>query len=251
MPLTLGITFFPLLCFVAAYVQTVTGFAFGLVLMGVIALTGLVPLPEAAVVISLLTLVNALMVLARGWRDIARRPFLLSLAGGIPLVALGYAALLAVASLSLSALRLSLGLVIILSSLQLMRRPAPRRELSPHWSFAAFGGIGGLMGGLFSTAGPPLVYHFYRQPLPLVTIRETLVAVFAFNALFRLSLVAVSGEWDNHVMVWALAGLPGVAGATYLARRWPPPLSPFAQRRLAFALLFLSGVSLVIPVLWP
>lgn len=66
---------FALLAFVAAYVQTLTGFAFGLLLMGSVAVSGLVPLPEAAIVISLLTLTNAGMVLARGWRDIAAKPF--------------------------------------------------------------------------------------------------------------------------------------------------------------------------------
>ena len=28
------------------------------------------------------------------------------------------------------------------------------------------------MGGMFSTAGPPLVYHFYRQPMSLVVVRD-------------------------------------------------------------------------------
>lgn len=50
------------------------------------------------------------------------------------------------------------------------------------------------MGGLFSTAGPPLVYHLYRQPLPVAVIRETLVAVFGINAVLRLALVAGSGN---------------------------------------------------------
>jgi hypothetical protein len=63
------------------------------------------------------------------------------------------------------------------------------------------------MGGLFSTAGPPLVYHFYRLPLPYRTIRETLVAVFAINAIFRPVLVVESGDWPAHALTWVLAGL--------------------------------------------
>lgn len=240
---------FTALCFVAAYVQTVTGFAFGLVVMGAAALLGLMPLTDAAVIVSMLSLVNAVMMLARGWRDIARYPFWYSLAASIPMVLAGYVILTITASVSLSALRLLLGVVIIVSSLQLMRRPAPCREISSGWSFAAFAAVGGLMGGLFSTAGPPLVYHFYRQPLPLVAIRETLVAVFAANASFRLLLVAFEGNWNRGIPVWAAAGIPGVMAATYLARRWPPPLSPVALRRLAFMLLLLSGLSLVLPVL--
>jgi uncharacterized protein len=244
-----GIILFVLLSFVAAYVQTLTGFAFGLLLMGAIALTGLVPLPEAAVIVSLLTLANALMVLGKGWRDVTAGPFALSLSGAIPLILIGYVLLNLLASSSLAALRLILGLVIIISSLQLIFRPGTREVLSPKPSFVFFGALGGIMGGLFSTAGPPLVYHFYRQPLPHSTIRETLVAVFAINAMFRLVLVTASGEWPPHAMTWALAGLPGVLIATYAARRWPPRLSPAALRRLAFVLLLMSGLSLVLPVL--
>jgi len=85
-----------------------------------------------------------------------------------------------------------LGLVIIGSSLQLAVSPAPLPERSSPQSFAFFGAVAGLMGGLFSTAGPPLVYHLYRQPLPLARIRETLVAVFALNAALRLGIVAAS-----------------------------------------------------------
>jgi hypothetical protein len=36
---------------------------------------------------------------------------------------------------------------------------------------------------------------------------------------------------------------------TFLARRYPPPLSPDAMRRLAFGLLFLSGLALFVPAL--
>jgi uncharacterized membrane protein YfcA len=71
-------------------------------------------------------------------------------------------------------LRLILGLVIIVSSLQLARKPQPLVKQSGDSSFLLFGGIAGVMGGMFSTAGPPLVYHFYRRPISLVMVRETL-----------------------------------------------------------------------------
>jgi len=59
----------------AADMQTLTGFAFGLIMMGGLGLTGLMPLPDAAVLVGCMMLVNAAQVLARGWRDIAWRAF--------------------------------------------------------------------------------------------------------------------------------------------------------------------------------
>ncbi|MGQ3213505.1 TSUP family transporter [Shinella sp.] len=111
-----------------------------------------------------------------------------------------------------------------------------------------FGALGGLMGGLFSTAGPPLVFQFYRQPLPHRVVRETLVAIFSLNSLFRLGLVAAHGDWQPHTLLWAAAGLPAVLASIYLARRWPPAFSARTPRLAAFVLLVLSGASLVAPV---
>ena len=246
-----GCATFIVLSVIAAYVQTLTGFAFGLLLMGAIALTGLMPLPEAAIVISLLTLANAAVVLGSGWRDIARKPLLLSLAGAIPMIVVGYVLLEILASTSLSVLRLTLGVVIILSGLQLVLRPLPLERTSPAPAFVFFGGLGGFMGGLFSTAGPPLVFQFYRQPMPHAVIRETLVAIFAINSLFRLGIVAASGDWQPHALPWALVGLPAVFVTTVVARRWPPSLSPRALRVAVFILLFLSGASLIVPTVSP
>jgi hypothetical protein len=179
----------------------------------------------------------------------AVKPFLLSLAGALPMVAAGYGVLTLLAASSLSALRLILGFAIIVSSLQLIRRPSPLARQSGGPAFLFFGALGGLMGGLFSTAGPPLVFQFYRQPLPHRVVRETLVAIFALNSVFRLGLVAANGDWRHHALSWALAGLPAVLVSTYLARRWPPALSARTLRFAAFVLLLLSGVSLIAPVI--
>jgi len=233
----------------AAYAQTLTGFAFGLITMGGVGLTGLLSLPDAAMIVSVLTLVNATQMLLKGWREVAWREFAVVMAASIPMLFVGYWLLEWLAGTRADLLRLILGLVIIVSSLQLARKPEPLARQSSDGSFLFFGTIAGLMGGMFSTAGPPLVYHFYRQPMPLVKIRETLVTVFALNAVFRISLVVLSGDLPSTSTLSALLAIPAVMGATYAARRWPPPISPAAMRRIVFVLLFLSGISLGTPAI--
>lgn len=160
------------------------------------------------------------------------------------MIVLGYALLTLLASTSLSILRTLLGTVIIVSSLQLIRRSSALEYQSHGIVFIIFGAFGGIMGGLFSTAGPPLVFQFYRQPLPHRVIRETLVAIFSLNSLFRLGLVAANGDWHNHALLWTLAGLPAVLVSTYLARRWPPALSARNMRLVVFvAFCFLEAPS--------
>ncbi|HWK66987.1 MAG TPA: TSUP family transporter [Rhizobiaceae bacterium] len=232
---------------IAAYVQTLTGFALGLIMMGGVGLTGIIGIPEAAVLVSCLTFVNAVLVLAKGWRDIAAREFTSSmLASAVTLVA-GYWLLGVMASVSMDWLKLVLGCVIIVSSIQLAMRPVQFARPSSAFSFLCYGSIAGLMGGLFSTSGPPLVYHFYRQPMRPVAIRETLVAVFAANACIRLAIVAHGGDMPPANFWWGLLSIPVVIALTLAAKNWPPPVSPLTMRRLAFVLLFLSGVSLALP----
>ncbi|MFL5160086.1 MAG: TSUP family transporter [Microvirga sp.] len=232
---------------VAAYTQTLTGFAFGLITMGGVGLTGLLSLPDAALIVSVLTFVNATQMLLKGWRDVAWREFRLVMLTSVPMLFVGYWLLEWLAGTRADLLRFILGLVIIVSSLQLARKPEPLARKSGDGSSLFFGSIAGLMGGLFSTAGPPLVYHLYRQPMPLVTVRETLVTVFALNAVFRTGLVTFSGDLPSWSTLSSLLAIPVVMGATHAARRWPPPLSPATMRRVVFILLFLSGVSLGAP----
>jgi uncharacterized protein len=236
-----------LLAGVAAYIQTLTGFAFGLVMMGGIGLTGLMSLPDAAVVVSILTLVNATQVLVRGWRDVAWRELLLALMAGLPTLLAGYWLLEYLAETSIGWLQLILGLVIVASSIQLSFKPHPRATVSPGASFLGFGAVSGLMGGLFSTSVPPLVYHLYRQPWPHAKVRETLVCVFAIYAVVRFISVAASGNLPAPRVWWSLCAIPLVMALTFAAKRWPPPVSPLFLRRTAFILLLLSGLSLAVP----
>lgn len=235
---------------VAAYVQTLTGFAFGLVMMDVIALVGLLPLPDAAAMVGMLTLVNATqMLILGGWREVARRELRLILVASLPSLLVGYALLEWLADTQADLLKIGLGLVIMLSSLQLAFRPAGLAKPSPDVSFVGFGVVSGLMSGLFATGGPPLVYHLFRQPLPHERIRETPVAVFGAAQVVRLAAVVTSGNLPSMSPIALLLSVPAVMLTTYAARRWPPPLSQRAMRRIVFVLLFLSGLSLALPAI--
>ena len=233
---------------VAAYVQTLTGLAFGLVMMGAVALVGLLPLPDAAAMVGMLTLVNATQMLVQGgWRDVAPRELRLILVASLPSLLLGYALLEWLADTRADLLKIGLGLVIMLSSLQLAVRPAGLARRSSNASFVGFGMVSGLMSGLFATGGPPLVYHLFRQPLSHARIRETLVTAFGVAQAVRLVVVVASGNMPSMSPVALILAIPTVMLMTYAARRWPPSLSQQAMRRIVFVLLFLSGLSLALP----
>ena len=228
------------------WTQTITGFALGLIVMSGSTLFRLLPLPMAAGIVSILVLVNGAMVLTRDWRHADRRIVTAATLAALPGIALGVWLLGWMADEALNLLRLILGLFIAAAALQLVRRPEPWARPSPPAAFAAAGGAGGVMGGLFATSGPPLIWLIYRQPLALDTIRVTLVTYFCLTQAWRLGMVTASGGLSARMLVATAGAVPAIALGTWIARRFPPRISPLTLRRGALVLLLLSGVALVV-----
>ncbi|MFT3814347.1 MAG: sulfite exporter TauE/SafE family protein [Acidovorax sp.] len=229
----------------ATGIQNLTGFAFGLVLLGLLAMFDLVPVVDAANAATVLTLVNAvsffrLHKLQSEWR-VVQPAILPSLVG----VAAGVALLTWLSSNAVQWLRGLLGLAILACAIALMRDAKPRETVSGRPAFIFIGALSGLLGGLFSSAGPPMVYHMYRQPLPRDLVRQCLVLMFAINQVLRLTLVVASGHFSAYSALLSLSALPVVHGVGWLQKRYMPPLNPALLRRTVSALLLLAGMSLL------
>lgn len=243
--MTAGLLAFWLIAGLAAWVQTMVGFGLGLILMGGAGLIGAISLPQAAAATSILVIMNGCLVLMRDWRGVDRPALVLVLLGAMPGLILGYLLLNWLAGTSLGLLQLLLGLVIAGSALQLAWRPRAQATRSGAPSFVLTGLLGGMMGGLFATSGPPIIWQLYRQPLPLATVRLTLVAVFLLTQILRIGLVIGSGNFGAPILVAAAGAAPAVALGTWLARSHPPRVAPETIRRAALALLFLTGLTMI------
>ncbi|QLP98194.1 MAG: TSUP family transporter [Rhodoblastus sp.] len=234
---------------VAAYVQTVTGFAFGLILMTGVALGGVMPLPDAAAVVSALTLVNVVQMMSQGWRHIAWREWRLCVVASLPMIFVGVAALNWLAAERVDLLRLILGAAVAAASLSLLKPIRPGATQPAGWTYNLAGALSGLMSGLFSAGGPPLAFRFYTSSLPVAAIRETLVSVYALNAIVRLGVVFASDVRPPVAAWWGLIAVPVVMATTAAARRWPPPMAPARLRMVVAALLAGSALALAWPAL--
>jgi uncharacterized membrane protein YfcA len=220
-----------------------------LLLMGAVGMSSVMPLREAAVIVGVLTLVNAGIMLTKGWRDVLRPQLVLVLCSSLPMLVVGYFVLDHLASNSLLVLRIVLGSVIIVSCLPLIRPPVKDAAPQSKSSYLFYGAISGIMSGMFSTSGPPLVYHFHRSSFSYVSIRETLVTIFALNAVIRLIVVVGDGAFPARTYWPSLFAVFSVMAGTQLARRLPPPLTPVVMRWTVFVLLAASGISLALPAL--
>lgn len=246
-------TLLPLLAVVAVatYFQTVTGFGLGIIVMGATSGFGLAPVATVAAVVSLFTLANSVVALAGKLQYIDRRAACAGTLGVLPAIPAGVLLLEYLSASASSLLQLLLGLVILHGSASFALRPAPLAIRSSDRSFFASGVLSGLSAGLFGVAGPPLIFHFYRQPLEAPALRNTLLLLFAITSGTRALFLAMQGRFDAEI--WALTALtiPVVALTTLVGRRYPPGLPPRVMRRIVFAVLILIGGYLVVASLAP
>ncbi|MGV3494698.1 MAG: TSUP family transporter [Ramlibacter sp.] len=232
---------------VATATQNITGFAMVLVLLGLTGLFDLVPLREAANAATVLSLVNAAVAL-RGHKHAVDWPTVRSTGlGTVVGVAAGVALLAWLSENAVLVLRLLLGVVVIACAAIVLLRVEPLKRRSPPRAFLVTGMLSGILGGLFSASGPPLVYQFYRQPLTLDAVRDSLLALLAITSLLRLVMVVPAGQFTWDAVVLSALASPVVVGVAWWMRRHPPAWDRQVVLRIVCALLVLTGIGLIAP----
>ncbi len=147
---SLGPELYILLVLVAfgAMVQTITGFAMGLMIIAGVAALDLISISFAAAVISLISLLNTVIALRHTHRHI-NREFLVSISVGLtPFLVLGVVVLEFLSRDFYHWLRTILGIVIIAAGLMLMITPKPYASTSKRWVSVGVGSVGGVIAGL-------------------------------------------------------------------------------------------------------
>jgi len=184
----------------AAYAQNLTGFALALILLGLVGATDLVPLPDVVNAVTVIALTSSCTFLYRRWPVRMEQSLWLAVASSIPGTIAGTLMIAWLAGAAYEVLRLLLGLCIVSCALLLWRAAKPLKNASPRGAFVLTGGISGLLGGMFSASGPPIVYLMYRQPLSHARIQESLILFFGVGSLLRLVIVLLAGRFSMHAV---------------------------------------------------
>ena len=240
---------FVVLVAIGGYVQTVAGFAMGMIMVAGSSALALYPLPVTTAVISLVSLLNISLSLPGHLHRIHRRGFLLMCAGQIPMIGVGVMTLEWLDASAERVLSMLLGSFILIGCASMMIKPEPKAEVSGSAAFFAAGLGGGMLGGMFSAAAPVMGWFVYRQPMMIAELRATLLACFAISTTVRTAVVGAGGGLTSDVLTLALASVPMVLLSAWLGRRFPPPISELALRRLAFTLLCGMGLWILISAL--
>lgn len=229
----------------ATYVQTLTGFAFSLLFVGLISAFDLVPLEEATNAISVITLIQTAAYyrshpIQADWKLV--RPAIVPSVVG---VVAGVALLVWLSGSAIYLLKYVLGVTILLTAMSMLAKPVPWPAVSSTAVFRIAGLLSGLMGGLFSTAGPPLVYLLYRQPVPQRVVHQCLYLMFTIGQVVRLVFIAVAGSFTWRSLLYIGLSLPVVLLVHFTNQRFPVRLSERSTARLAAALLIIAGAGLI------
>jgi uncharacterized protein len=236
---------------IGALVQTLTGFAMGLIIVVGVALFDITDIAFAAAVVSFISLTNAGVALRDGHRNVDWLFVRRILLGMIPAMAFGITLLTYLSEHHYLLLKTLLGFVIILAGTSLMTAPAPNSAQSSGLMFTLFGTFGGLLAGLYSAGGAPVAYFAYRQPLSINTIRFSLLAVLCVSTAIRAAMVGVSGQLSIAILQMSAVAIPLVIGVTLVASRYVQLVPDHLVRRLVFIVLIVAGIFLIVTSVLP
>lgn len=242
----LSILIFFIIIGIGSFIQAFSGFALGLIIIGLTAVFAPVSIAVAASSIAILTIINGLSVLYWSYRSIHGRIALLLSVGLLPGTLGGLFLLQHLEDTSPQVLRSIIAVTMLGTGVVLLVRTHPWKRVIAGPLSLLVGFFGGILGGLFATPGPPLVYYLYRQPLSSATIRTTLIAVFVMVAGGRTLYEMLLGRLTTEVLLLSLAAVPIVFVTAWLGERLSAHTSSFMLYRFSTILLIVLGTMLLI-----
>ena len=236
---------FILIALLAAFCQNLTGFAFGLILVGLTGALQIISIADAANIACILSIANNLVYLSKSPRITAGpllKPMLITSMIGL---IIGFISLSWFTDNGISLLRLILGISIFASAIALFLINTNTRKPSSKSSTLTAGFLTGILGGMFATPGPPLVYHLYSQPLDTQLVRHYLFIIFGLTSAARLVIALFTGELTMNAIILSAIAFPAITVATILQLKYPINLSRRVAQLLVTALLLATGFGLM------
>jgi uncharacterized membrane protein YfcA len=244
-----------------AVVQSATGFGFAIVAAPVF--LAAMNSHAALQVLVVIHLVQTAMLLPGVWAMVPMRllkALVMGAAIGSPI------GLLFFMSLDVRALKLTVGVLILLFTALLIAReagwlmrvaPADRANAAAGDEMTAVpppmayvtGAISGAMTSLLVMPGPPLMLYLAGAPLPHAHARALAIAFFGLCYLFVTGLNAFWAGMGEGVWLLALAMVPAVYLGTLAGRRIARHVTQGSYRIAVLALLVLSGVGAILSAL--
>lgn len=225
-------------CTLGSFVQRVSGFGFGIVTM--IFLTRMMPsYGEATAICGIFGIVTDLFVIIPMHRLIKWKKLIYPSAAAMVFIVL---AVIFMKKQPESILFILLGAVLIALSIWFMFFSKKVKIKDNPATGLICGSLSGVMSGLFSMGGPPVVIYFLQTSENRDTYIVMLQTFFFITGLWGVGVKAVAGYVTPAVLILAVFGLIGNAIGTGIGKKVYEKLSADLLRKIVYVFMALSGV---------
>ncbi len=229
-----------LIVFIAIFTQTVTGF--GLALVSMPLLVGLLGIQTAAPLVAIVAGVAELLLLVRYRADLNLRAVSRLTAASLLGVPLGIVALRQADGDLITRL---LGVLVLGYAAYALFGPTLPALNRPAWAYG-FGFVSGILSGAYNTGGPPVIIYGNCRRWPPAEFKSNLQGFFLVNSSLVLIGHALSGNFTAVVGQQALIALPAILLAVLLGTRLDHYLDAERFRRIVLLVLLGLGASLLL-----
>jgi len=226
--------------FLAALLQTTSGFGFALMAMPLVALV--IGVKAAAPLVALVGFTLYAVNLIRYRRGFDQRvvlPLAVAAALGVPF------GVWALGNLDEHVVKTVLGVTLIAYGLYSLWRPHTAPLRSELWAYPA-GFLAGVLGGVFNTPGPPVIIYGNLRQWPRDLFRSTLQALFLFSSSLVILSHIATGNLTTATIPTYLLLVPALLLGVWAGARIDRRLSSERFRLLVIVLILATGVLMLI-----
>ena len=225
--------------FLGFFVQTIAGFAAGLIALPILCIV--LPLPEASAFISVFFFIFSALMIYKSWDHIDKKIIFEMLPGIILGLILGVYVLKAGDPVILKKI---LGIFIILYVIYTRLKKVEIRLFKKLGLL--FGLMGGFASGVFSSGGQFLIVYINNKINAPRLIRATIIGSLAISNFLRVPLLAINGLLTLDIFIKTMFVMPFFIFTLYLSYRFYKKINENTLKNIIIMFLLLSGIFLTI-----
>ena len=225
-----------------AFIQSVTGFGYGILLMSILPLF----VPNLLITVAASGIIGTIQAVISAWRyrKSTQWKFLPPLMGCFFVTS--FLAIRFAATNSVDVLRRPLGAFLIILAAYFIFFAGKIKIKGSPVAGCVTGCIAGIAGGFFSISGPPAVVYLLSATSSNAAYMATLQAFFSCAGIYSATVRFANGLITYSVLMITVPALIGlVIGATLGAKLFDK-LDPMWLRRLVYTVMLVSGLSILI-----
>lgn len=231
---------------VGSTIQRVTGFGFGIFAM--IFLARIINVYGQANALSgLLSFTSTLIVALSYAKKVDWRNLIFPCIG---FAVISVPSILLMKKLDNSALLIMLGVALILLSIYMFFFSSKVKIKPNPFTGLAAGGFSGVLGGIFSMGGPPVVIYFMQsEGEDKEKYLATIQMYFLLSNIYGTTVKAINGFITKEVLILAAFGTVGMIAGIFIGKLIFKKLRPDILRKVVYGFMAVAGVVNIVSAL--